>query len=165
MIQFTYNGVTYNVVNHATLEDRLKQRELLELPLEGWKILLEAVNGKADKWSMLEVLTAKIKTYESEVAHEFVYKGEKLWWDKNMRLGLVNLANSSYDSIALVVNNKIFEVNPTVLKNLLTKLEVYSHKCYVQTQIHLQEINKLQTIEDIINYDYTLGYPKKIEIE
>ena len=165
MIQFTYKGKTYNVVNHATVTDRLKQRELLELPLEGWKVLLEAVNGRADMLSLTEVLAAKVEAYESEVTHKFTYKGEELWWDKITRLSFMNLANCSYDNLLLIINKKHFEINPTVLKNLLIRLEVYSHNCFVQTQQHLQNINKLQTIEDVINYDYTLGYPKKIEIE
>ena len=50
MIQFTYNNITYNVANHATIADRLKQRELLELPLEGWKELLTLVNGNFAKY-------------------------------------------------------------------------------------------------------------------
>lgn len=163
MIQFTYNGITYNVANHATIEDRLKQRELFELPLEGWKLLFTAVNGKADVESLRQVLIAKVNKLED--SKEFEYKGEKLWWDKNTRAGLINLANSSYDNVALLINNKIMEVNSTVLKNLLTKLEVYSSKVFITTHKHLQNIDKLQTIGDILNYDYTLGYPEKIVIE
>lgn len=163
MIQFTYNEVTYNVANHATIEDRLKQRELFELPLEGWKLLFTAVNGKVDIESLRQVLIAKVNKLED--SKEFEYKGEKLWWDKNTRAGLINLANSSYDNVALLINNKIMEVNPTVLKNLLTKLEVYSSKVFIITHKHLQDIDKLQTIGDVLNYDYTLGYPEKIVIE
>ena len=163
MIQFTYKGKTYNVVNHATVTDRLKQRELFELPLEGWKLLFTAVNGKADVESLRQVLVAKVNKLED--SKEFEYKGEKLWWDKNTRAGLINLANSSYDNVALLINNKIMEVNPTVLKNLLTKLEVYSSKVFITTHKHLQDIDKLQTIVDVLNYDYTLGYPEKIVIE
>lgn len=163
MIQFTYKGKTYNVVNHATVTDRLKQRELFELPLEGWKLLFTAVNGKADVESLRQILVAKVSKLED--SKEFEYKGEKLWWDKNTRAGLINLANSSYDNVTLLINNKIMEVNPTALKNLLTKLEVYSSKVFITTYKHLQDINKLQTIGDILNYDYTLGYPEKIVIE
>ena len=163
MIQFIYNGVTYNVANRATIKDRLKQRELLELSLEGWKELLKVVNGKADEESLRQVLIGKVQ--DKEDSKEFEYKGEKLWWDKNTRAGLVNLANSSYDNVAILINNKIVELNPTVLKNLLTKLEVYSSKVFVVTHEHIQKIEKLQTLEDILNYDYTLGYPEKIVIK
>ena len=51
MIKFTYNNITYNVANHATIADRLKQRELLELPLEGWKELLSLFNVNAEEES------------------------------------------------------------------------------------------------------------------
>ena len=163
MIQFIYNGVTYNVANRATIKDRLKQRELLELSLEGWKELLKIVNGKADEESLRQVLIGKVQ--DKEDSKEFVYKGEKLWWDKNTRAGLVNLANSSYDNVALLINNKIMEFNPTVLKNLLNKLEVYSSKVLIATHEHIQKIEKLQTLEDILNYDYNLGYPEKVVIE
>lgn len=160
---FTYNGVNYNVAIHATIADRLKQRELLQLPLEGWKELFILVNGKADIESLREILVAKVKDIEN--SKEFEYEGEKLWWDKNTRAGLINLANSTSDAIPIIVNGKIVEFSPEFLKNILNRLEVYSSKCYVQMYKHLELINKLQTLEDILNYDYTLGYPEKIVID
>lgn len=163
MIQFNYNDATYNVANRATIQDRLKQRELLELPLEGWKELLKLVNGSEDIESLRQVLIAKVQ--DKEDSKEFEYKGEKLWWNKNTRAGLINLANSTSEVIPIIINNKIIEFEPEVLKNLLNTLEVYSSKCFVQTYKHLELINKLQTLEDILNYDYTLGYPDKVVID
>ena len=163
MIQFIYNGVTYNVANRATIKDRLKQRELLELSLEGWKELLKVVNGKVDEESLRQVLIGKVQ--DKEDSKEFEYKGEKLWWDKNTRAGLVNLANSSTESITLLINDEAVEIDPAILKSLLAKLEVYSSKVFVVTHQHIQRIEKLQTLEDILNYDYTLGYPEKVIIE
>ena len=163
MIQFIYNGVTYNVANRATIADRLKQRELLELPLEGWKELLALVNGKADIESMRQVLIGKVNSLEN--SKEFEYKGRKLWWDKNTRAGLINLTNNSYEDIPIIFGNEILKIDPTVLKNLLAQLEVYSSKCFVKTHEHLKAINELKTFEDIMNYDYTLGYPNKVVID
>ena len=163
MIQFTYNGITYNVAKHATIADRLKQRELLELPLEGWKELLQIVNGKVDEYSLCLVLIGKVQ--DKENSKEFEYKGEKLWWDKNTRAGLINLANSSESNIPILINDKVVEFDPATLKNLLVKLEVYSSKVFITTYEHIQKIKKLQTFEDILSYDYTLGYPEKIVIE
>lgn len=163
MIQFIYNGVTYNVANRATIKDRLKQRELLELSLEGWKELLKIVNGKVDEESLRQVLIGKVQ--DKEDSKEFEYKGKKLWWDKNTRAGLVNLANSSNESITLLINDEAVEIDPAILKSLLARLEVYSSKVFVVTHQHIQRIEKLQTLEDILNYDYTLGYPEKVIIE
>ncbi len=163
MIQFTYNGVTYNVANRATIADRLKQRELLELPLEGWKELLALVNGKADEESLRQVLIGKVKNLED--SKEFEYKGKKLWWNKNTRAGLLNLANSSTDNVAILIGDDVISFNLESLKDLLAQLEVYSSKCLIVTHKHIKAIEKLQTFEDILKYDYTLGYPDKVVIE
>ena len=163
MIQFTYNNITYNVANHATIADRLKQRELLELPLEGWKELLTLVNGKVDEESLRQVLIGKVKNIDN--SKEFEYKGKKLWWDKSIRAGLLNLANSSTDNIAILIGDDIISFNLESLKDLLAQLEVYSSKCLIVTHKHIKAIEKLQTFEDILKYNYTLGYPDKVVIE
>ena len=162
MIQFVYNNITYNIANRATIKDRLKQRELLELPLEGWKELLTLVNGKYDIESLRQVLIGKVNYIED--SKEFEYKGENLWWDKNTRAGLINLVNSTSEDLSILINNKIFKISSESLKNILAQLEVYSSKCYVKTHEHLNNINQLKTVEEIINYDYTLGYPNKVVI-
>ena len=163
MIQFTYNNITYNVANHATIADRLKQRELLELPLEGWKELLILVNGKVDEESLRQVLIGKVKNIDN--SKEFEYKGKKLWWDKSTRAGLLNLANSSTDNVAILIGDDIISFNLESLKDLLAQLEVYSSKCLIVTHKHIKAIEKLQTFEDILKYNYTLGYPDKVVIE
>ena len=163
MIQFTYNNITYNVANHATIADRLKQRELLELPLEGWKELLTLVNGKVDEESLRQVLIGKVKNIDN--SKEFEYKGKKLWWDKSTRTGLLNLANSSTDNVAILIEDDIISFNLESLKDLLAQLEVYSSKCLIVTHKHIKAIEKLQTFEDILKYNYTLGYPDKVVIE
>ena len=163
MIQFTYNNITYNVANHATIADRLKQRELLELPLEGWKELLTLVNGKVDEESLRQVLIGKVKNIDN--SKEFEYKGKKLWWDKSTRAGLLNLANSSTDNVVILIGDDIISFNLESLKDLLAQLEVYSSKCLIVTHKHIKAIEKLQTFEDILKYNYTLGYPDKVVIE
>ena len=163
MIQFTYNNITYNVANHATITDRLKQRELLELPLEGWKELLTLVNGKVDEESLRQVLIGKVKNIDN--SKEFEYKRKKLWWDKSTRAGLLNLANSSTDNVAILIGDDIISFNLESLKDLLAQLEVYSSKCLIVTHKHIKAIEKLQTFEDILKYNYTLGYPDKVVIE
>ena len=163
MIQFTYNNITYNVANHATIADRLKQRELLELPLEGWKELLTVGNGKVDEESLRQGLIGKVKNIDN--SKEFEYKGKKLWWDKSTRAGLLNLANSSTDNVAILIGDDIISFNLESLKDLLAQLEVYSSKCLIVTHKHIKAIEKLQTFEDILKYNYTLGYPDKVVIE
>ena len=42
------------------------------------------------------------------------------------------------------------------------ELEVYAGKCFTTTAQHLQNIKQLDTIEDLLKYDYTAKYPNKI---
>lgn len=89
----------------------------MELPLEGWKELLALVNGKADEESLRQVLIGKVKNLED--SKEFEYKGKKLWWNKNMRAGLLNLANSSTDNVAILIGDDVISFNLESLKDLL----------------------------------------------
>ena len=77
----------------------------------------------------------------------------------------MNLSNSSLIDIDLVLGDEVISLSPLKLKGLLLKLEDYSHKCFVNTFKHLIVIKDLKNIEDIINYDYTTGYPEKVILE
>ena len=55
------------------------------------------------------------------------------------------------------------EIPCTELLAMLQELEVYAVKCYNQTSEHLKAIDDMEmTVEDILNYDFTTGYPEKI---
>ena len=46
---------------------------------------------------------------------------------------------------------------------MLDGIELYASACYDNTQRHLTNIGALSTVEEILAYDYTLGYPEKLE--
>lgn len=55
------------------------------------------------------------------------------------------------------------EMDCTTLLNMLQQLEVYAVKCYNQTSAHLAAIDDLTlTVEEILAYDFTAGYPEKL---
>jgi hypothetical protein len=54
---------------------------------------------------------------------------------------------------------------PLTLENamkMLYAIELYASACYDNTQRHLAEVNKLENIQDILEYDYKTGYPEKL---
>jgi hypothetical protein len=77
----------------------------------------------------------------------------------------MNLALCSGNTMSVVLGDEVIEVNTEDFKKFLTNLELYASKCYLQTQSHLKASKELKTIEDIINYDYTSGYPEKVILE
>lgn len=112
------------------------------------------------------ILAAKIKVYDSsDEVNSFLIGGNKFWLDKATRVGLMHLVNCSTDNVQLVLGDQVLTFPIDFAKDFLAKLEVYAGQCYLQTQKHLIAIKELKTVEDIINYDYTTGYPEKITLE
>lgn len=46
------------------------------------------------------------------------------------------------------------------LISMLTNLEDYAAKCYNATSRHLADVDRLTTIEEVVGYDITEGYPE-----
>lgn len=109
------------------------------------------------------ILKEKIKHYDtSKEINGFIFDNKEFWFDKSTRLGLMHLANCSTDNVQVVLGDNVLSMSPEVLKDFLRKLEVYAGQCYVQTQKHLIAVDSLKSVDDILNYDYTIGYPAKI---
>lgn len=115
-----------------------------------------------------ETVIQRIKNFDtSDEVNSFFINGEKTWFDKVTRLGLINSVNveiaSHRQTINIWVNNKSFEINCNTMLQLLSSLEHYAMECYKTTASHLAEI---ETIDDIVvleNYDYMYGYPERLE--
>lgn len=164
-IQVTYNGKSYFINKTDTLKSMLSREELLQLPMKTWVELLNLKDGRYYLSTLLTIIEALIKAYDkSSNVNSFYYKGKKYWLDKNTRVGLQNLANCSSDNMSLVLEDTIVELSIDKAKSFLSKLEEYAGKCYINTTKHLLAIKDFKTVEDVINYDYTTGYPDKITL-
>lgn len=164
-MQISHNDRYYVINKDDSLKTLLTQEELLKLPLSVWKELFELKDGVCYFRLMLQVLEAVIKAYDkSSNINSFTYNGEEYWLDKATRVGLQNLANCSTDNMSLVLGSEIIELPVDKVKEFLAQLEVYAGKCYVNTTQHLLAIKELKTVEDVIKYDYTSGYPDKITL-
>lgn len=116
--------------------------------------------------NLKDILKKKIEMYSSSSnINSFNYNGKEYWLDKDNRNSLWNLSNSSLGNIEFIVGDEILTMNSLKLKAFLLKLEVYAYKCFVNTFKHLKAIKDLSKLEDIINYNYTTGYPEKITLE
>lgn len=45
---------------------------------------------------------------------------------------------------------------------MLYALEVYASECYDNTQAHLANVDKIETLDAVLEYNYTVGYPDKL---
>lgn len=150
---------------NLSLNNMLEREDLLALPLSKWKELLIEKDGAYFDFELREILLAKLEAYnKSPEVNSFYYGEDKEWLDKNTRVGLQNLINCGADIITLQLKKELLDISAEELKLFLNKLEVYAGKCFTTTAKHQQAINQLYTTEDLINYDFTANYPKKVRL-
>ena len=133
---------------------------------DGW---VEYVEPKVDELVLAkQKATIRIKRYDSSSeVNAFYMQGQHMWLDKATRAGLMLRfhaeQNMGYDYTTLWYNGQMYEITLAGAFQMLYALEVYASACYDNTQRHLAEIQGLQTIEEVQNYNYTVGYPDKLE--
>ena len=111
----------------------------------------------------------KIDAYDkSSDVNSFVLNGIQVWLDKDTRVGLMNSIKIEKDAgkeqSVLWFNNICVTVNCDSAIQMLSALELYALDCYNKTAEHKVNVQNLSSIEEVHNYDYTQGYPSKLEL-
>ena len=109
----------------------------------------------------------EIRAYDtSSNVNEFFISGESAWAPKDVRVALMNLLNTEKQvgrtETMFWFNNKQYTVDIDLTVTMLNSLELYASNCYNVTNTHIAAVTNLSTIEEVINYDYTKGYPDKL---
>lgn len=103
----------------------------------------------------------------SEEVNEFYIQEMPVWLDKSTRAGLMLRFNSELalkkDNTTLWYEGHSFTLPLNTAMQMLYALEVYASECYDNTQLHLSNVEKLETSEEIKEYDYRIGYPEKLK--
>ena len=122
----------------------------------------------------LESIKKHLLYLQSEYDKDFEVNGfylndKHMWLDKATRVGLVNSLNiqkeNNITESTLWFKNKEIIINVDKALTLLNAIELYALECYNNTQKHLYEISKFETIEECLNFDITAGYPNKLNIQ
>lgn len=167
MIELKYNGQIFHFRENAKLKEILENKKAIEIvPIKEWAQFLEAKDSIISIKVLKNILLEKINLYDtSENVNSFVLGKDTFWLDKATRVGLSWLLESSNEeTIDLAIGRNIITLPLDKAKLFLKNLEVYAGKCYIQTTKHKQNVLSLKSVEDFINYDYTIGYPEKITL-
>lgn len=110
----------------------------------------------------------KIDEYDTSVnVNSFKLNGVDVWLSKDTRVGLMNSISiekaSGKEQSILWFNNIYVTVNCDSAIQMLSALELYAINCYNKTAEHKVNVQNLSSIEEVYNYDYTQGYPSKLE--
>lgn len=104
----------------------------------------------------------------SPAVNSFSVNGETAWLDKATRVGLMNsttIAKSlGRTTTTLWLGDTKFELDTDKAIELLSTIEMYALECYNRTASHRQAIEELTDIADVLQYDFKVGYPNKLEI-
>ena len=109
----------------------------------------------------------EITMYDSSRSvNEFYMNNYPVWLDKATRAGLklrfeAEIAMGKTDTV-LWYEGSQFPLSLEQAMQMLYAIEVYASACYDNTQRHLAEVDKLETIEEVEAYNYRKGYPDKL---
>ena len=146
---------------------------------DGWEVYVQPQAESSPEKLLARAKMLKkqeIKKYDkSSEVNEFFVSGVSLWLSKEDRTGLKLRFESELalgkTTTTLWSNGIQFPLplvdengNPGIAFQMLYALELYASACYDNTQSHLAAIDKLETIEEIEQYDYKVDYPEKLNL-
>lgn len=110
---------------------------------------------------------AQIETYDSsENVEQFTIVDTPMWLGHELRQQIRTSADA-YDALGAETMTKVFNgmeftFSIPIWKQMLNALEVYAAEALNTTERHKNAISAMTNIQDVIDYDYTTGYPLKL---
>ena len=152
----------------VVVEDNVVEEETYSPLNNTVEIPVPEVSDKAAFVRARHKLRNAIQSYDtSKEVNCFYMQDEPMWLDfeNRSRLLLRFQAETAKgnETTTLWSNGKEYALPLSVAIDMLYELETYASKCYDNTQRHLANINILETLEDVQNYDYKMGYPEKLK--
>lgn len=110
---------------------------------------------------------AEINAHDiSDNVNSFSLASTRMWLDKATRVGLSNSISIEQESgktaTTLWFNAVRYDIPISLAMGMLNSLELYALECYNVTQGHIAAVLELESIEEVMAYDYTAGYPAKL---
>lgn len=98
----------------------------------------------------------------------FSLNGVDVWLDRDTRVSLMNSTtiakNMGQENTILWLGTVKITVKCDQAIQLLSALEMYALSCFNKTAEHRKNVEALSTINEIVSYDYTVGYPEKLNL-
>ena len=132
---------------------------------------IDGVSSEADVLQRAkETVFAAIEAYDTSPAvNGFMLNGQRLWLDKATRVGLMNSTSiakamgQATTTLWLCDAKLVVECDKAI--SLLSALEMYALECFNVTAAHKKAVAELNTVEEVLEYDYTKGYPEQLRME
>lgn len=131
----------------------------------GW-LIYEPTNEEKLATAKFEKIQ-QIDNYDaSPNVEEFTINGNPMWLGHELRQQIRTSTEAyealGYDTMTKVFNGVEFTFSIEQWRQMLNALEVYAAEALNATERHKNNINTMDNIQDVIDYDYTTGYPTKL---
>ena len=114
------------------------------------------------------VLAGIEKHDTSSAVNGFILNGQRVWLDKATRVGLMNSTTIAkamgQPTTTLWLGDAKLVVECDKAIQLLSALEMYALECFNVTAVHKKAVAEMSTVESVLAYDYTAGYPEMLEM-
>lgn len=109
----------------------------------------------------------KIDAYDiSPAVNGFMLNGAEVWLDFELRdrvyQGNERLQRIGRTDTTLWLGNKCYNLSIEQAQNIISNIEAYAKDCYNVTAAHKKAVGELTSVEEVLTYDYTKGYPAKL---
>ena len=161
--------LTLHGLKESLSDKYIKQDQIKEF-LDQFEQVSNIVLPDKDKLDFAKYnLLREITEYDSSTSvNQFSYNGINMWLDSQTRSGIVTRFTAEKalgkTETTLWINNVQLNVNIEKGTLLIFAVEAYASACYDCTAKHKSNVEKLNTLDEVINYKYKDGYPKKLEL-
>lgn len=104
----------------------------------------------------------------SEGTDKFYLNGKQEWMDFELRervyAGNERLKNLGRDMTTLWLGEDCFTLPIDTCQLLISQIEAYAKDCYNVTAQKMEEVRNLTTLQELVEYDVTSGYPEPISL-
>ena len=113
---------------------------------------------------------AEIKEYDnSDAVNSFKLNGISVWINREDRIGTrraieLDIASGKTESEIWLHGFRLI-VNSELALKLLDAVGHYAYSAYNVTQSHIFAVKNLTSINEVEKYDYTKGYPEKLDLK
>ena len=108
---------------------------------------------------------AELMAYDaSEAVNCMYFKGRPMWFDPLTRANYLNTMQSAQRMGISHVSFLGGQIPVEQAIRMLDAINLYAMQCVAVTENHRDNIERLTTVHDVENYNFTQGYPEKIRI-
>lgn len=158
-----------NVINEAYIPNDADENQFKEVG-QAEKDAYEANKNPKTLVGAKQRKVQELMDYDSSTeVNSFWFGGELVWLNKADRVGLQNsLAiekNAGKTESTMWFGGKPITIGIDKAIAILNAVELYALECYNVTARHKAEIESKVLKFDVDNYDFTTGYPEKLDFD